>query len=229
MTIRWRFYCSPLKKQRLSKAYRQGRAGCQTLFFRTSGSRRFSFPKSYSTTTHMNISKSAKKRQAGRIEDLARELVELAPAEVAALPEDEELKKEILEAKGLKAGARKRQIKFIAKELRQRDSEPFFAFLAERKGSKLQQDREFHELEQLRDAIIVEAIDAQHHHEAEGRSLQEGEWESAALAEAADRWPALDRPAVHQAATRFAMSRKPAYKRDIFRHLKAARDRQRYG
>lgn len=177
----------------------------------------------------MDISKSAKKRLAGRIEDLARELAELAPAEVAALPSEVELKKEIEKVKGLKAGARKRQIKFLAKELRRRDPEPLFAFLAERKGSKLQQVQEFHELEQLRDAIIVEAIDAQHHYEAEGRSLQEKDWESGALLEAADRWPSLDRPAVHQAATRFAMSRKPAYKRDIFRHLKAARDRQRYG
>ncbi|MEJ2032986.1 MAG: ribosome biogenesis factor YjgA [Deltaproteobacteria bacterium] len=176
----------------------------------------------------MDISKSEKKRMAGRIEDLARELTELAPAELAALPADDSLKKEISDVKGLKAGARKRQIKFIAKELRRRDSEPFFAFLAQRKGSKLQHNQEFHELEQLRDVIIAEAIDAQRQNETTGMPLRGQDWESAALAEAADRWPDLDRSAIHKAAIRFAISRKPAYKRDIFRHLKAAKERQHY-
>ncbi|MDA8163674.1 MAG: DUF615 domain-containing protein [Desulfobacteraceae bacterium] len=177
----------------------------------------------------MDISKSERKRQAGQIEELAMELVELAPAELAALPADHELKQEIRDAGGLKAGARKRQIKHIAKELRRVDTGPFLAFLAQRKGSKLQENREHQELEQVRDAIIAEAIDAQREKETEGFPLREQDWESATLAEAAERWPDLDQGAVHQAATRFAMSRKPAYKRDIFRHLKAAKERQNFG
>jgi ribosome-associated protein len=176
----------------------------------------------------MDISKTAKKRQAGQIEDLARELIELGAAELAALPTDDALKDEIRATKGLKAGARKRQIKHIAKELRRGDPEPLLAFLAQRRGSKLQKDREFQELEQLRDAIIAEAIASQRENESAGLSLREQDWESAALAEAADRWPDLDRPAIHLAATRFAMSRKPVYKRDIFRQLKAAKERQHY-
>jgi ribosome-associated protein len=176
----------------------------------------------------MDISRAAKKREAGRIEELAQELIELGRADMAALPADEALKKELRDAKDLKAGARKRQLKYIAKELRRGDPEPLLAFLARRKGSKLQQDQEFKGLEQVRDAIIAEAIDAQREKETEGLPLQEQDWESPTLAEALERWPELARRAIHQAATRFAMTRKPNYKRDIFRQLKAAKDRQQF-
>jgi ribosome-associated protein len=176
----------------------------------------------------MIISKTVQKQQAKQLEVLAHELATLSQAELAALPADEALKTEIRETRGLKGGSLKRQVKYIAKTLRQGDPEPILEFLAHRRGSKLKQDREFHELERLRDAIIAEAIDAHRQAQMEGEPFLEKEWESDALTAAVENWPGLDRVAVHRAATRFAVSRKPDYKRDIFRQLKAAMEKQQF-
>jgi ribosome-associated protein len=176
----------------------------------------------------MNISKTVQKQQAKQLEELAHELASLSPAEVAALPVDELLKTEIREIRGLKGGSRKRQVKYVAKTLRQGDPEPIFEFLARRRGSKLKQDREFHELERIRDAIIAEAIDAHRQAFSQSEPFLEQAWQSEALATAAESWPSLDKVAVHRAATRFAVSRKPDYKRDILRQLRAAMEKQQF-
>jgi ribosome-associated protein len=176
----------------------------------------------------MTISKTVQKQQAKQLETLAHELASLSPAEVAALPVDELLKAEIRETWGLKGGSHKRQVKYIAKTLRQGDPEPIFEHLARRRGSKLKQDREFHELERVRDAIIADAIDAHRQALTQGEPFLEQSWGSDALAAAAESWPSLEKVAVHRAATRFAVSRKPDYKRDIFRQLKTAMEKQQF-
>jgi ribosome-associated protein len=176
----------------------------------------------------MHTSKTVQKQQAKQLEDLAQELASLSPPVLATLPVDDLFKEEIREARDLKGGARKRQIKYIAKTLRQGDPEPIFDFLAHRKGSKLKQDRDFHELERMRDAIIAEAIDAYRDALMQGEQFLEQSWRSDALEAAVERWPDLDQMAVHRAATRFAATRKPVYKRDIFRQLKATMERQSY-
>ncbi len=94
------------------------------------------------------------------VEELARELVGLSAAEIKKLDCSEEIRADIREAGGLKGGARKRLIKYISKALRREDCEPLLDFLSERKGSRLKDKRDFHELEQLRDDIISDTIQA---------------------------------------------------------------------
>src|SRR4030066_692598 len=106
------------------------------------------------------VSRSKKKRLAKNIEEIARELVVLSPAHIKKLPADDLLKTELTNSRGLKGGTLKRQTKFIAGMLRERESgiDAILAFLTERKGSHLKQTGEFHELERLREDIITEVL-----------------------------------------------------------------------
>ncbi|MFZ5759408.1 MAG: ribosome biogenesis factor YjgA [Thermodesulfobacteriota bacterium] len=172
------------------------------------------------------LSRSEKKRRVKNIEALAVELVELSPQDINRLPCDDFLKGEILAARPLKTGARKRQIKFLAKNLRELDdSGPLFAFMEEQKGSRLKHKKEFHELENLRDTIINEAIAA-----AENTDEEEdaGSWPSPAITAAATHFPDLDTDAVRLAAWRYTRNRSAVLSREIFRLLKAAAERQKW-
>ncbi|MFC1523953.1 ribosome biogenesis factor YjgA [Thermodesulfobacteriota bacterium] len=170
-------------------------------------------------------SKTELKRLAKQIEHLAAELVQLSAREINTLPCDSFLRKELLLVDGLKGGARKRQIKYIAKELRELETEPFFAFLEEKRGSKLKHNREFHEIERLRDAILNDAIEAIKKKQSQGEYYLDSDWESPSLLAASEAFPSLDIKAVHTSATRFAHTRKQTYSREIFRLLKGAQER----
>lgn len=173
------------------------------------------------------ISRSEQKRRVKSLEDLAAELVALSTNEIKRLPCDDFLKDEIRSTTDMKAGSRKRQIKYIAKQIRQADFEPLFNFLAEQKGSKLKQTKTFHELERLRDDIITEAIEAGR--EAEGRNERlDSKWASELIGMAARHFPSLDQSATKAAAIKFARSRKPAFSREIFRLLKAAMEQRQF-
>ncbi len=169
------------------------------------------------------ISRSEKKRQAKQIESLASELVTLSANEIKKLPCDDFLKDEIRTAQPLKSGARKRQIKYITKQIRETDPEPLLNFLEDRKGSQLKKNNEFHELERLRDDIITDVLaaveDAFHENEALG-----DDWPSPALDKSLSLFPSLDEMDIRKAAQRFARTRKITYTREIFRALKAAAD-----
>ena len=86
-------------------------------------------------------------------------MVELSTSEVKSLPCSELLKSEIRGASGLKGGARKRQVKYVAKVLRQESQEEIYQFLESRKGSQLRSRQQLHEAERLRDALINEAME----------------------------------------------------------------------
>lgn len=168
-----------------------------------------------------DISRSEQKRRAKGLEDLAAELIDLSTSEIKRLPCDDFIKEEILNTADMQGGSRKRQIKYIAKQFRQADFEPLFTFLAEQKGSKLKQNKKFHELERLRDDIVTEAIEAGR--EAEGRNERlDSSWESELISLVARQFPGLDQTAVKTAAINFSKSRKPVFNREIFRLLKAA-------
>ncbi len=173
------------------------------------------------------ISRSEKKRRAKSFEQLTLELIQLRGAEISALPVDDFLKKEIKDAAGLKAGARKRQIKYISKQLRAMDSAPLLTFLTERKGSRLQQTQVFHRLEHWRDEIISAAIKALQDAQQEDRPTDEG-WSTKLLDDLSEELPGLNRQAVSKAAIRYAVNRKPSHQREVFRLLKAAFESRKY-
>lgn len=167
------------------------------------------------------ISRSEKKRQAKQVEDIAEELAELSTPQIKKLPCDDFLKQEIINTQPLKGGARKRQIKYITKQLREIDAEPLLNFLEERKGSHLKQNAASHELERLRDDIITDvlaAVEAAFHAD----EPLGGEWPSPALDKALSLYPQLNEMEIRKSAHRFSRSRKATYTREIFRALKAA-------
>lgn len=177
------------------------------------------------------ISRSEQKRRAKNLEKLALELSELPSRDISQLPCDSVLKQEISEVRGLKAGARKRQLKFIAKSLRQLDADPLFTYLAKRTGSKLQEKKEFKRIERLRDDILNDAIFAfqeTQEEESEGEEVPSRAWKSAALSEALTNLPGLDEQEMRGLAVRYARTRKPAHSRELFRILKAAQERLQY-
>lgn len=173
------------------------------------------------------LSRSEKKRRAKNVEELSAALVDLSPQDVKKLPCDDFIKSEILAAQPLKAGARKRQIKYLTKNLRELDPEPLFHFMETEKGSHLKQKKEFHELENLRDTIINEAIAAAETADEMQVELDRS-WDSPALDAAAENLPGLDIDAVRTSAWRYTRSRKAAVGREIFRLLKAASERKKW-
>ncbi len=180
----------------------------------------------------VTFSRSEKKRRAKQIEGLAQELFALGPAEVKKLPCPEPVRAEILLGLGLKAGARKRQMKYVTKMLREEaDFDTLFEYLEQRKGSKLKEAREFHSLERLRDAIVNEAIAVFEEEVQFDTSIadypEEFDWPSRAAEQAAADFPEADIRAIKKAAMAYARSRNLTFSREIFRLLKAARDRAR--
>ena len=150
-------------------------------------------------------SRSAKKRAAQEVEQLAHELAEMAEADWRKLPASPELREEILQARETHGhGARKRQIKHLAGVLR-RDEEATAGlreFLDGHHARQLAEKRTFHELEELRDRLCDPAL---------------GE---AALQEVGRRCPGAD-PAEIARLARAAQGKddRRAY-REIFRRLR---------
>lgn len=172
--------------------------------------------------TEFRLSKSELKRRAERVEHLALELVKLPESVLRLLPCDQWLKDEIHRARELKSGAHKRQIKYLAKELRQIESEPLYLFLEAKSGSQLKQNLEHHEIEHLRDAILTDAIEAFEEIRYSGEALLQ--WKSPALEKAGQQFPRLDIISIRSAAAHYAHTRKPVYSREIFRQLKSAQE-----
>jgi len=154
--------------------------------------------------------------------------VDLSGRDLAALPCSDELRHEIERAREMKAGARKRQQKFLAKLLRQDSVDEICTFLEDRKGSQLKEAKAFQELEELREAIIDNAIHALRAAMESGEEVTETSWPSDGLNEALRRYPLLDSAAVRKAGWLFARTRKPRYRKEMFRLLRAAQEKQTY-
>lgn len=173
------------------------------------------------------ISRTEKKRRAKEVEKLSKELVELPPAHLTALPCDDFLREEIRLAQTLKAGSRKRQIKYIAKELRQQPIDNLLDFLEEKKGSRLKNNIEHQGLERLRNDIVAAAIDEYNDLE-DHESYFSMDRDAPPLKQATEMFPELDIERIAQAADNFAVTRRAGQSREIFRALKAAAGKSKY-
>lgn len=109
---------------------------------------------------HEGPSRSAQKRDAKAVEQLAQRLAELSDAELARLPKTPELTKEIELARNTRGhGSRKRQIKHLAGLLRGNDDqrEAIGTALDGHAVSQRQETMAFHHLEELRDRLCTAA------------------------------------------------------------------------
>ncbi len=170
------------------------------------------------------ISRTEKKRQAKQVESLTVELSRLSLSEIKQLPCSDELREELALAHNLKGSAGKRQVKFISKELRRISIDPLLAFLENKKGSKLKKNIAFHDIEKLRDTIIEEAINMYKDEDFSHDSLLPS------IQVALEKYPEADlnSHSLQQSALRFARTRKPVHKKEIFRTLQAAQEKAQY-
>ncbi|MDT8440051.1 MAG: ribosome biogenesis factor YjgA [Desulfuromonadales bacterium] len=151
--------------------------------------------------------RSAKKRAAQAVEELAFDLVELPESELGKLPLSDDLRRELALARATRGqGSRRRQIKHFAGCLR-RDEVQRLAIeqqLASYRQALARQTHDFHRLEELRDQLCAEQTSA------------------AALTEIGRLWPTVDlrKLASLARAARLTADKKAA--REIFRRLRQA-------
>lgn len=155
-------------------------------------------------------SKSALKRRMHALQQLGETLVGLSEKQLATMPiGDDRLLEVIREARNIRShSARRRHLQLIGKLMRDIDPEPIESAINAMDRRQQVDAEAFHQLEQLRDAILQAGI--------EGTEL------------AAGRWPRADRQQLrqlilqHQRET--ARGKPPAASRKLFRYLRELRD-----
>jgi ribosome-associated protein len=178
-------------------------------------------------------SKSELKRRAKGLEELARELADLPPGEIAALPCDQELRDQIVAGKNLKGGARKRQLKYVTKLLRTRSVEELYDLLARKKGSMLKEKRRFQLLEHLRNLLISEAIQLfEEKTQVNGFIQEHGSLDflhdSETVQAIVKQLPEVDQFQLRNAAIQYARTRNRKFSRELFRIMKAADEKKQF-
>lgn len=173
----------------------------------------------------MEISRSEQKRRAQQLEHLAAALVSLPAHLVSQLPCPPGFADELRRTAAMKGGARKRQIKYLARLLRTAETqEELYHFVDRHQGRALTARREERQLEQYRNALLTEALEGS----ASSDQDEGGEWwESPTLQELRQWLPGVDARALLRLARRFAQTRDPRHSREIFRLLRAALEREK--
>lgn len=154
-------------------------------------------------------SRSAQKRDAKAVEQLAQRLAELSDAELARLPKSPELAKEIALARNTSGhGSRKRQIKHLAGLLRGNDDqrEAIETSLDGHAVSQRQETMAFHHLEELRDRLCT------------------AETFEAALAEVRSTYPHVEPGKLTRLAGSVHDHNDKRAAREIFRYLRKAEE-----
>ena len=177
------------------------------------------------------LSKSERKRRAKGVEQLVNELAALPGREIVSLPCEQEVKEEILSAKDLKGGSRKRQLKYVTKLLREKPVDELYDFLAQKKGSLLKKNSEFQKLEYLRNLLLDEAVqqyDDMTHHRQYIEEIEPLDLliSSTAIQEIKRHLPEVDVDFLRATAMQFARTRNRKFSRELFRVLKAALEKE---
>jgi len=155
-------------------------------------------------------SKSARKRQMLRLQAVGESLLALNDQQLNRIPIDnEELLAAVRECRKIRSNsARKRQLQYIGKLMRDVDADPIERALQSLHETRQHETRAFHELEKLREAILAAG--------PEGVEL------------AMNRFPAAERQQVRQLVLqhcRELQRGKPlAASRKLFRYLKELQD-----
>ncbi|MET1219240.1 MAG: ribosome biogenesis factor YjgA [Glaciecola sp.] len=153
------------------------------------------------------VSKTQLKQQADALQQLGKQLVELPNATLKTFPLDEELAESIALAQRInrKKDGFRRQLQFIGKLLRQRDTEALEQALASLQTKHKQANAAFHALEQTRDNLIAQGDNA--------------------IQALMETHPALDRQRlrqlIRQAKKEAEQNKPPKAYRELFQYLKA--------
>ncbi|PIE58566.1 MAG: hypothetical protein CSA33_02580 [Desulfobulbus propionicus] len=175
----------------------------------------------------MQVSRSEQKRRVKQIEKLVQEIVTLPAQTIRQVPCSRAVRDLFLDAQTLKGGAKKRQLKYITKLLRDQGQEELYIFVSERKGEKLHKNKQMQEIVYLRDQLINEALQRKRVCEAEGLEWSEL-WKSRVMDVIEQELPAVEKNALLRLAYLFAQTRNPRHSREIFRYLMAQKEQEQY-
>ncbi|MEN8200857.1 MAG: ribosome biogenesis factor YjgA [Thermodesulfobacteriota bacterium] len=171
------------------------------------------------------ISRSEKKRLHKQVEALAEEVAQLSNGDLKKFPAGEEIREEVRNIRSLKGGARKRQVKYLAKLLRQGPLEEIYLFVTRRKGSELHAKKQFHAAEQIRDTLINEAMEL--HQEYLSMQIPfELDWESDVIPVVLTDYPRLEEAELRRLIYQYVVTRNKLHYRELFRVMKAAVDQK---
>ena len=175
----------------------------------------------------MHISRSEQKRRVKEIETLVIELAKLSRQVVEKCPCSQEVRELLKEAGELKGGAKKRQLKYITKLLKEEPLDELYKYLADRKGGELVKNKQFHEIEYWRDSLLNEAIEAKKQCAVENLEWNE-RWDSKIAVSIANELPGAEKNTLLRLAFLFVQTRNPRHSREIFRYLMAIREQERF-
>lgn len=175
----------------------------------------------------MQISRSEQKRRIKEIEQLVGELSQLPVSELNKCPCSDEIRTLLKETATLKGGARKRQLKYVTKLLKENPLEELYQFLAKRKGRALVQKKQFHEVEYLRDALLNEALEEQQRCQQEEEAWSEL-WKSRVVEDIMQQYPKVEKNTLLRSSFLFTQTRNPRHSREIFRYIMAQVEQQRF-
>ncbi len=151
------------------------------------------------------VSKTEMKRDMEELQKLGEELVGLKPSVLEKFPIPADLAEAIADAQRFKNEARRRQLQYIGKVMRNIETEPLQAALDKYRNKHSQASAELHKLENMRDRIVEEG--------------------DAAINDALEMFPTADRQQLRQLARQANKEKKqskpPRAYREIFQVLKA--------
>lgn len=111
--------------------------------------------------TDLPPSKSQRKRDAHAIKDLGESLVNLEPGQLSKFDLPESILKVINDTRHIRQhGARKRQLMYLGKQLRQLDTEPLMQHLEQLQRPHQEEVALSHQIERWRDRLLQEGQDA---------------------------------------------------------------------
>lgn len=153
------------------------------------------------------LSKSELKRQSAELQKLGEEIVNLSDAHVATIPMDEELHDAVHQARAQnrKKEGYRRQLQFIGKLLRRRDTAPVKEAMAKLTHQHRANNAAFHALEKAREDVINQGDEA--------------------IQTLVEEYPELDRQKLRQLHRQVKKEREknsaPKAYRELFQYLKS--------
>ncbi len=171
------------------------------------------------------LSRSEMKRVYKQVGELAKEVADLSDKELKSFPGGTVIHEEILATRGLKGGAKNRQIKYLAKVLRQGPLDEIYLFVTNRKGSKLQAKKQSHSAERLRDTLINEAMELNNECLRNQISF-EPDWDSGIIGEIISEYPYLKEKELRTVIYQYVKTHNKLHYRELFRMMKAAVDQK---
>ncbi|WP_413477502.1 ribosome biogenesis factor YjgA [Vibrio hibernica] len=154
------------------------------------------------------VSKTEMKEDMSALQALGEELVGLKPSSLDKFPISDDLRQAIDNAQRFKNEAKRRQLQYIGKLMRQIDPAPIQAELDKLRNKHSQATAELHKLEQMRDRIVTDV--------------------DPAIENVMDLYPDADRQRLRQLARQAqkekASNKPPKASREIFQILKELKE-----